>query len=143
MLVTNHGTTYSHFWNSVKKIIDQISQKRNEIVHWHTTANIGDSGFTHLALSPGNFLSYDANTPTITTADLNDFTSTCAFLSRLLNMFDVYVDPTIRSHLPPADAQTWRDIFEQALPCPIPSTHPVFRTGIMQGIPLPASLVSP
>jgi RecB family exonuclease len=34
------GNEYNLFWNSIMKIIRQIDQRRNEIVHWHVVNDL-------------------------------------------------------------------------------------------------------
>ncbi len=95
-------------------------------------------------------------TEKITVHDFLDFSARCHFAADLCFHFSAFLQPIqaklgltwggwekgkliAESVLPPAQRQTWHDIFQQALVYPPPSSHPLFQR--LQGCdsPPPAS----
>jgi len=131
LLKKKYGNTYSIFWNSMTRLIDVISKKRNEIVHWSAVTVLDDKGFSGMRLCPPNFWDLRAESPFVTTAGLQNFIAECSFLACQCNMFSSFINPLFRAEIArgasPEQMQTWHDIFQQAAIYPPPSTHPLFQ----------------
>jgi hypothetical protein len=130
LLSKRFGNTYNLFWNALLKRINQLDQRRNEIVHWQTINEVGyeDGVATHeYKLTPPNIWDMKPTTPFITSEDIDDFCKECDFLMRSMNMFRVTVILT-GVVTDPVERQTWLDIFQQALVYPPPSGHPLSQT---------------
>jgi hypothetical protein len=148
LLRRKHGSDYSRFWNSLVDIIqNQITPRRNEIAHWKATIVLGDNGFSQMQLKPPDFWSHRSETPFIDVALLQKLMETCAFVSRLCNMFGLFINPSSHAEMergaPPEHMRTWRDIFSQAVAYPPPSTHPLFQKPQEPESPPPPSQESP
>lgn len=78
-----HGATYSLFWNSfLKTMRHDISEMRNQIVHWNAVNVIGDTGYTGLVLRQPNLWDLGPNSPPpITTAGMQEFIVKCDFFA--------------------------------------------------------------
>ena len=117
LLKEKHGTKYTVFWNSITKLLGQLADERNHIVHWNAIPVFSDSGFTSMELMPPNALSsVDSNTPRIDTAGLAEFIRKCDFVCRLCNIFGMHIAPQLAASIDainPDEVQTWRDIFQQ------------------------------
>jgi hypothetical protein len=124
LLKKQHGTKYSIFWNSVTSLIRQITQERNEIVHWNVNIDIGDVG-AEVVLRPPTF--WEPNSPVKTIANLNDFRVKCSFIGRLCNMFRSFLTPE-HAALLKGQQHPWTEIFQQPVVYPPPSTHPLCQT---------------
>jgi hypothetical protein len=107
-------------------LIKQLDQTRNQVVHWHTMANItakedGTNDVLMTLTGPNFWMGGD--TPALTAADLRQFVDKASFTSRSINMFlmiaclDVPVNAATR--------QTWLGIFQQPCIYPIADTHPL------------------
>jgi hypothetical protein len=126
LLKKKHGATYSLFFNSFLKILrNEISAKRNEIVHWNVTHFVNEDGH-ELRLMPPNMWEYGPNSPPeITTEKLIEFIDKCVFFGRLCNMFTVVITPEMLANVDAASQRTWRDIFLQPVVYPPPLGHPL------------------
>ncbi len=121
-----HGGDHRLFFNSLIAMLKPMDGRRNEIVHWHQSANIlvSDDGalVTDLVLTPPNFWIADENTPEITVEVLEDFDVKCDFVGRLITVFTM-TELAKASPMQPA----WLGIFEQPLAYPPPDGHPGLR----------------
>jgi hypothetical protein len=114
---------YNLFWNSLKGLISQLDQRRNEIVHWHVINNI-DLSLPHreasrLTLSPPAGWAIQP-TASINENDLAEFISKCDFAQRLVTMFSV-----LGTEHAGTLTQTWPGIFQQPIEYPPQDTHPL------------------
>jgi len=114
---------YALFWNSLLKLIRQIDQRRNEIVHWHivNTVNLDlphEKGST-LTLSPPTGWTIKSP-PSVNESDLQEFIEKCHFASRLATMFSL-----LKSQHVDQLGDTWLDIFQQPVIYPPPDNHPL------------------
>jgi hypothetical protein len=50
-----HGSQYSKFWNSLRRLLRGLDERRNQIVHWTSVDEISDAGRLHTLAAP-NFL---------------------------------------------------------------------------------------
>jgi hypothetical protein len=118
-----HGATYSLFWNSYIKILREVSERRNQIVHWNAVVHVHDKG-TEVVLMTPNVYDYGPNTPPpITNADMDVFIEKCAFLMRIGKKLHAVITPEVGAQMDSALLQTWRDICLQPITCPPPGTH--------------------
>jgi hypothetical protein len=141
LLKKKHGNTYSIFWNSFIKLIDQISRRRNEIVHWNALMTFGSEYF--ISLRPPNFWAWEVGTPEIKTDGLLEFIDKCKFFTSLCNSFEAFITPEIRERSDQGQVQTWHDIFQQETIYPPLNTHPLSPNYTAPGIQPPASPASP
>jgi len=110
---------YRAYWESLLKEINFTDQQRNEIVHWHTAVNVGQT--VELRLIPPNFWIMTESTPYYTAAKLLEFEAKCDFLSRSMNMFYLL----LRIDFPLDSRKAWHEICLQELTYPPPDTHPL------------------
>lgn len=120
---THFPDQYSLFWNSLLKLIRQIDQRRNEIVHWHVVNTI-DLDLPHkeasrLTLSPPTGWT-SKSTASINEDDLEKFIRKCNFVARLATMFSF-----LKTEHAEALGETWLDIFQRPIVYPPPDTHPL------------------
>src|SRR5262249_30994995 len=88
----HHGTTYSAFWNSLARLIDAVSVKRNEIVHWAYIGSVVDNEVARVLIPP-NLASTKHDSPQITQKDLIEFIHKCSFITGLCYKFiNVFID---------------------------------------------------
>ncbi len=125
LLKKKYDTEYREFWISFQKVIFQIDEARNAIVHWNATITVNSQdGSSQLALMPpANILDADSSIPSYTTEDILEFTAKCDFLGRLCNMFTMLLSPP--PLWPEEQRKLWRCIFEQEVVYPPPNTHPL------------------
>jgi hypothetical protein len=114
---------YNLFWNSLKDLIRQLDQRRNEIVHWHVINNI-DLSLPHkdasrLTLSPPAGWAI-GSTASISENDLAEFISKCDFAQRLVTMFSV-----LGTEHAGTLTETWLGIFQQPIDYRPQDTHPL------------------
>lgn len=98
LLKKRHQATYDIYWNGVPKTADnrglfdlirELDQRRNEIIHWHTSnyIRIEDGGVVAEAqLTPPNFWTRSDH-PRLTDNDLRAFSAKADFVSRSVVMF--------------------------------------------------------
>ncbi|HEV2973046.1 MAG TPA: hypothetical protein VGY55_23975 [Pirellulales bacterium] len=141
LLKKKYGEKHAVFWHSVKILNGQVTQVRNEIVHWNVVNCVGDNG-QELRLMPPAFWDVNPNSPYKTIADLNDFRVKCGFMGRLCNMFRFFLMPDRPPVWTPEQLQTWTDIFRQAVAYPPPDTHPLCQTTTAPELQPPSSVES-
>lgn len=139
LLAKRHGTTYADYWNGIPKtpnkqgllrIIQQLDDTRNHIVHWHVATKIGEVKGSRIALSrPATVpLIHDESTRSITIAELVDFIKKAEFVQRDLNLFAMFAggDPGNDPNDPYAwRVDSWRAIFQQPAFYPPLDSHPL------------------
>lgn len=142
LMEKKYGKKYDIFWESTGKLIAQITQRRNEIVHWNVAMNIdaGSGIQTPTLVLPNlyDWLLTNQAEPPITTEGLIDFKIKCDTITSLCNMFHLCHGP-ISTTLPQALVQTWLDIFQQPVVYPMPEGHPLFQKKPKPEIQLPPS----
>jgi hypothetical protein len=114
------------YWLSLLKMIGPVDQQRNEIVHWHAMARIGD--VVERVLTPPNFWIMNDSTPSYTSRAMDEFSDKCHFISRSLNMYYLYM---VRDQYPAeifSEHGPWLGIFQQEATYPPPDTHPLRPT---------------
>lgn len=130
-----YKTEYREFFNSLIALAGTLDQRRNEIVHWHLSMSIYDDDqgnqAARLELIPPNFWDIGATTPAIGDAELEAFATKCDVVSRAFSVLRMRLEgiPEIAS----------LDIFDRALPYPLPDNHPLSRKPPAQETPPPAS----
>jgi hypothetical protein len=129
LLEKKYPKGYSTFWNSLDKTIRDLSETRNRVVHWVVSIYADKNGYKGIGLVPQDFFNKRPGAKsTVKTDDLVDFIAKCDFVWNLCNMFTMFLDPEVTPHWTPEEQQTWRDIFQQPVVYPPPSTHPLFPT---------------
>jgi hypothetical protein len=123
-----YGNKYEAFWESLGKLIAQITQRRNEIVHWSVAMTIDAARGTQIPtlVLPNiyDWLLTDKAEPPITTEGLIEFKIKCDTITRLCNMFQMIHK---HSHWPAELMKTWLDIFQKPVVYPMPEGHPLFQ----------------
>ncbi len=136
LLHKRHGSDYNVFWNSLKRYhMRPLDERRNNVVHWGSMANVFLHAETKEAkvipsLDPQNFWDRTENTPKAYLDDLYDFMLRCDFVMRLVNMFVLVISgktAEIDNAQVQAELQTWREICQQQVTYPPPSSHPLYR----------------
>lgn len=126
LMKTRYGSTYNLYWNSMTKLIRGLDGKRNEIVHWQTAKNLNinadGSSTSTFTLVPPNFWSRHADSPSISTDQLHEFTHKCDFVGRSLGMFILL----LLGKLSGDKEQTWREIFQQPTLYPPLDNHSLY-----------------
>lgn len=142
ILRLRYGTIYVEFWNSYEKMLRPIDVARNEIVHWNAAIMQSyDSNTWDVVLTPPTELNRERHpdTQTLTTDAINEFGKKCEFLSTLGRGFvgvlratpPVSEDESLGLHPCRTDAEwgawllAWRDICQQPVVYPPPSSHPI------------------
>ncbi len=145
LLEKRYGTTYEAYWNGIPdthnkhgmfKIIRQLDQRRNEIVHWHIGFHPDD--IPRLGLTkPSIYPLIEPNSPSISVQDLNQFVEKADFVSRSLTIFYVLISSPIVSE--EEALQPLQEIFQQPASYPPSDTNPLSRNYKAPEIPLPPS----
>jgi hypothetical protein len=144
LIKKKHGSLYSTFWKSAFKHLGQLSEKRNQIVHWNAKVVVHKNiGFHRVQLEPPNFWEYSADTPVLTSTDLFDFIRRCEFVAPLCSMFHASINPNpvyigVRNE---DQEKAWRDIYQKELVYPPPNTHPLYQNHAESGNQPPTSEV--
>jgi hypothetical protein len=121
-----YGDTYSLFMNSFWGLLKEISDRRNQIVHWNVIHTVNDNS---IMLVPPDLLEYNTDsTKTITGEDCIIFIDKCLFISRHILGFVEMNTPESSLHSDQAKLQTSRDIFLRPIVFPPPHNHPMFRS---------------
>jgi hypothetical protein len=121
-----YGQEFNLFWNSYLKQLQEISNKRNEIVHWVTATNIGNLDadgrpIVTLSLIPPNFLHSVVPSPEITIQGLNDFQVKCDVYARLCNIFCVFRSGKVSKE----QSAIYDGVFQEPMIYPLPDSHPM------------------
>jgi hypothetical protein len=121
LLEIKYGNRYSVFWKSFASLINVVSGRRNEIVHWIATTTTSQ-GFFETNLLPPSFWTRPMRTGKVSNDDLVEFAAKCRFICELCGLFQMEL-----SQKPEAPPLAWRDIFQQPVVYPPPSTHPLYK----------------
>jgi hypothetical protein len=127
LIKRKYGTEFNAYWNSVIKIIGQLDNKRNEVIHWYSGMNLnfardGRISSATAMLVPPNLWDRKRGSPKLTEKTLNDFTLKCEFAEAAILSFLLYGKGRRIRRKPRA---AWRDIFRQPLAYPPPDKHPI------------------
>jgi len=128
LLHYRHGNTYNLFWNSLVKIIRCIDIKRNEVVHWHTSAreetvrrdDVLIKTRTFELVPPNSY--WRENAGVITVRDMKEFSKKCKFISDCAIMFS----RRLGGKQTQAWLDTWQQIFLTPAVYPPLDTHPLY-----------------
>lgn len=139
LLKRKFGSKYSVFFNSFVKLLEQVTEKRNSVVHWVAVTLVSGKtdGFAGLKLVPPG-VDPMSNPATITVTDLIDFMNKCDILSRTCNAFTNHLFPHPNAPIDAAMRQTWEDEFQKAFTYPPPDTHPISLNYVRPGTQPPA-----
>jgi hypothetical protein len=129
LIKRKYGAKFNLYWNSVFKLIGQLDQKRNEIVHWSmgVVPHFGRSGKLASAtvrLVPPNIWDSRRGKQSLTERHLTDFALQCDFAEAAVWSFVMFV---VISHGNQKLPAAWRDIFQRPLTFPLPDNHPICR----------------
>lgn len=127
------------FFRSLEKRIRHIDKERNKIVHWAAITTAAPESTTIALRAPANMYSWsDENAESLTTENMNEFSSECHFMAKLCRMFSGFISP--RSE-PNAQVQkSLLEIFQQPITYPPPEGTPLHT---MVLIPLKRSIRHP
>jgi hypothetical protein len=136
LLRKRHGSAYNIFFNSlITSHLQQMDEKRNQIVHWAIWLNVVESPNgeqkLHSSLNPPNYWDWAEGSPKIYINEIYDFIVKCDFLSHLINMFGATISgqwEKTQVQGGGASEATWREIFRQPVTYPPPCNHPLYRT---------------
>lgn len=130
LIAREYGTQFDPFWygterpavTGLMKIIKQVDQRRNEIVHWHPQYEHETKRYY---LTPPNFWDGNKNRPRIYLADLYEFSAKARFAASLVGKFKWRI--VHWKHDDTSDhARAWQGIFEQPVPYPPGPDHPLY-----------------
>src|SRR5580704_4143106 len=109
LLKRKHKQTYRTFWKSLAARVQNLTRIRNDIVHNHVAVQSNAKGYAGIGLLPTDFLHTGSpNEVVVINSDaLVNFINECNFISRLCNMFFMFLHPDMVSHWPPEQLQTW------------------------------------
>ncbi|HZE52592.1 MAG TPA: hypothetical protein VE111_04865 [Bradyrhizobium sp.] len=127
LIKRKYGAKFNLYWNSVFKLIGQLDNRRNEIVHWNMSVrpNFGRSGKLTSAtakLFPPNIWDRRRGKQSLNERDLFDFVLRCEFAEAAVWSFLTFLvihggNAKLRA--------AWRGIFQQPLVYPPVDDHPI------------------
>jgi hypothetical protein len=126
LIKRKYGSKYNLYWNSVFKLIGQLDQTRNEVVHWSMSVlpNFNRSGMLTSAavkLTPPNIWDIKRGKQKLIERDLKSFALKCEFAEAAVWSFVMFaLNPRNRNR-----RATWLAIFQQPLAYPPPDNHPI------------------
>jgi hypothetical protein len=126
-LVKNkYGNKYDKFWDSLSRLIGQVTERRNQIIH-------GRAGVHPEAVEIRLVLPHLRDIKDmdlyINTSHLSEFIDQCRYLSTLMQGFWTINDQWWCDRMDPAILKTWQGIYQQEVTYPAPSTHPIYQSG--------------
>jgi hypothetical protein len=126
MLQTKCGNTYSVFWKSLRKHLEEIADTRNEIVHWHIAHPIifhKTHSETHYELIPPTFwamIPYRG----IGVNDLWEFVDKCRAIFHYCNALRLLIDDDPKlTFFEPHLLKPYQDLCQKEIEYPIPEGH--------------------
>lgn len=127
LMKRKYGSKFNLYWNWLIKFIDQLDQRRNEVVHWHMRIqpNFNRAGRLtsgSVMLSPPNLWDRRRGKGRITERDLSAFALKCDFAEAAVWSFLIYVMGRQGRRKTRA---AWLGICQQPLAYPPPDTHPI------------------
>lgn len=135
LMTRRYGDTYSKFWSGYKgqpgiiKFLRKADQGRNEIVHW-THGQLGselsingDNDPQPVLVHPTFWIDQTKTPQTLSLKGLEEYSENARFVWRTLLKFWLFV--TEKGTYVRSPRETWRDIFSQPIPDPLPDTHPL------------------
>jgi hypothetical protein len=120
LLKKAHGATYNLFWNSIRKLLKDLIQERNQIVHWQTLIHVGNG--PRVTLTPPNIWDLDGNTPQKSAVDIQAFESKAVFVTKFLNMFLTLITGALKQVV---GEEPWDVLCREAVIYPPPEGHPL------------------
>jgi hypothetical protein len=122
---TRFGDQYENYYVSLMKLIRQLDQARNQIIHWHTTISLSTDTASVGLSRPSTWFEFKDTAP-LTINEINQFTIKCSFVSRSINLFVPLLQGTLQKD-PNAHA-TWHEICQKPIIYPPPKDHPLYRS---------------
>lgn len=126
LLKTKKGDEYNLFWNSIKKMLNDVSNRRNCIVHWSLVMQKAHDGTISSWLTPGaSVFTFNWTKTTMMPSEVADFILKCNFLAPLISNFAILIG-SINNQMPEAWRQRWEPIIREAAVYPPPESHPLY-----------------
>lgn len=127
LLKVKKGDEFNPFWNSVQKMLKDLANKRNNIVHWSAIHEEKSDGTTSTWLTPGpSIFTFDWDTTTFKPSEVVEFSYKCNFLSALINIFADMLGG-IRGQVPETLWLKWNAIIREPVMYPPSETHPLYK----------------
>jgi hypothetical protein len=147
LLELEHGNKYNIYWHGdgkpggirgLFKLINQLDQSRNEIIHWTVSRTIftTDLDAPMEKLIPNEFF-YRPGSRIILIGDMNDFTNKANFVSGSVLAFAFNTSKEFP--IPDNARAPWLPIFQLPVSYPPPSNHPLSPSGKAPGTQPPTS----
>jgi hypothetical protein len=148
LIKIEHGDKYKVYWHGeaksggksgLFKLIYQLDQTRNEIIHWtvHRTIATTELNAQIEKLVPPNSFRFQNVGKAISIAELNNFIAKANFVSGSVLNFAINTAKGIQVHGSARDP--WLPILQQPVTYPPPSDHPLAPIPKAPEAPLPAS----
>jgi hypothetical protein len=148
LIKIEHGDKYKVNWHGdgksggksgLFKLIYQLDQTRNELIHWTVVRTIATTELNAQIekLVPPNMFRFQNIGKTISIAELNNFIAKANFVSGSVLNFAINTAKAVR--VPDSARDPWLPIFQQPATYPPPSGHPLAPTPKAPEAPPPAS----
>jgi hypothetical protein len=139
LLKKTHDTKYDTYWHGqagasgqrripgLFALIQQLDNRRNEIVHWHSRSSSSSTGEQWDDLAPAYYWARAPHLKSITTPDLNDFIEKANFVQKSIFYFCQFTTkpPDVFLRAYGRELETWVNIFQQPATYPPSSDHPL------------------
>jgi len=139
LLEKAHGPKYDTYWHGqpgagaqrripgLFALIQQLDERRNEIVHWHSRSSVSSTGDRWDDLVPAYYWARAPHLKPITTPDLNAYIEKANFAQRSLFYFCQFTTkaPDVFMRAYGGEFETWESLFQQPVPYPPSSNHPL------------------
>ena len=129
LIKKKHGTKFDIFWfgnqkeNGLMKILQQVDQTRNEIVHWKP---VYEHAIGEFVLKPPNLWNAKPNSKFITINDVHEFIAKTDCARHYAGNFN-WRTIHYREGDDSPHALAWLDKFERPPAYPPPEGHPLFQ----------------
>jgi hypothetical protein len=135
LLRNEYGKTYDKFWTSLMKLIRQLDQTRNSIVHWHAWApQIDETGKPYDDELPAHLSPHgDSEEDALTAEDLWEFVNKAEFVRLQIMMF--YLHHLSRPSPETRQSEGNHKAFLLRVTYPPPAGFPGFHFGPIPGTP--------
>jgi hypothetical protein len=148
LITIEHGDKYKVYWHGegkpgsksgLFKLIYQLDQTRNEIIHWTVARTIATTELNPQIekLIPPTMFGFQNVGKTISIAELNNFIAKANFVSGSVLSFAINTAKGVQ--VPDSARDPWLPIFHQPATYPPPSGHPLAPTPKAPEAPPPAS----
>jgi hypothetical protein len=108
-------------------LIQQLDTRRNELVHWHPTSHSSSSGERWTDLRPAYYWARAPHLNPIKEDELNAFAEKAKFAQKSIFYFTQFISkpPDVFENAYGHPLETWTQIFQQPIPYPPSSDHPL------------------